>query len=92
MKKTYKNRYGNNIEFELLETNGLVTVVKVTGFDYYRTGFNADTGQVTFFDPEGGPFISVEQDIAELLQSKEPMIVQSIIESGTGFILQIEKS
>ena len=43
MKKTYKNRYGNNITLELLESNGLVDVVKISGFEYYRTGFNVDT-------------------------------------------------
>jgi hypothetical protein len=91
MKKTYKNRYGNNITFELLESNGLVDVVKVSGFEYYRTGFNTETNQVNFFDPEGGPFISVGQDISDFFKSDTPMMVQSIIDSNGGFLLQIEK-
>jgi len=91
MKKTYKNRYGNNITFELLESNGLVDVVKVSGFEYYRTGFNVDTLQVDFIDPEGGPFISVGQDLSEFFESDTPMKVQSIINSNSGFLLQIEK-
>jgi len=91
MKDTYKNRYGQSIKFELLETNGLVDVVKVSGFEYYRTGYNTDTNQVDFIDPEGGPFLQVGSDISSYFNSENKMIVQAIIDSEAGFLLQIVK-
>lgn len=91
MKAKYLNRYGNTITFELLESNGLVDVVKVSGFNHYRCGFNSETRQVEFVDPEGGPFISVGQNLSEYFKVDTKMIVQSIIDSDSGFLLQIEK-
>ena len=44
-----------------------------------------DTLQVDFIDPEGGPFISIGQDLSEFFESDTPMRVQSIINSNSGF-------
>ncbi len=30
---------------------------------YYRVGMNDDNSQIAYFDPEGGPFISVGDDL-----------------------------
>jgi hypothetical protein len=39
-------------------------VFTVTGkARYYRVGMNEDNSQIAYFDPEGGPFISVGDDL-----------------------------
>lgn len=89
MKKTYKNRNGQSIEFEL-QTNGLSHVVKVSGFEWYRTGYNTDTNQIDFFDPDGGPFIRVGDDISSYLDTDVKMQVKAIVNSESGFLLTIK--
>ena len=59
MKTTYYNRYGDNIQFELINENE----IEMTGYDssYMRYGHegSAETiyDNLVYVDPPGGPFL-----------------------------------
>lgn len=65
MKTTYNNRYGDNIQFELINDDTIV----MSGYDsfFMRYGYdgNEDTkyDNLTFIDPSGGPMISIGTDL-----------------------------
>jgi len=73
MKVDYYNRQGDIIVFEKLDDN----TVKMSGFDYYRIGYNDNT-TIDFIDPSGGPFITVGMNLGNYFNTKEEMIIKSI--------------
>lgn len=70
------NRYHRNIIFERISEDE----VSVSGDfgRFYRMSCDPKTGKVHFFDPEGGPFISVDCTIDHLTCVAERRIVRSI--------------
>ena len=84
MKVDYYNRYGDIIVFEKINDD----TVKMSGFVYYRTGYNDDS--IEFVDPSGGPFITVGMNLGNYFNTKEEMIIKSIEnEPGNGTVLKI---
>ena len=86
MKVDYYNRQGDTIVFEKLDDN----TVKMSGFQYYRTGFYEDGSKIEFVDPSGGPFISVGMNLNTYFNTKKNMIIKAIeFEPMNGTVLKI---
>jgi hypothetical protein len=86
MKATYINRMGDDIQFELISEDE----IKMSGFDYYRTGFNEDK-TINFIDPSGGPYICIGTDMNRYFDGKfgcETKIT-SIQQNENGIILKV---
>lgn len=73
MKVTYYNRGGDTIMFEKLDDN----TIKMSGFKYYRTGYN-DDDSINFIDPSGGPYIGVGMNLNTYFNTKKDMIIKAI--------------
>lgn len=74
MKVTYYNRQGDNIIFEKIDDN----TIKMSGFEYSRSGYNADNETIEFIDPSGGPYISVGMNLNTYFNTKKNMIIKAI--------------
>ena len=86
MKVTYYNRQGDNIVFEKLNND----TIKMSGFEYFRTGYNKDENYIEFIDPAGGPFIAVGMNLNTYFNTKKNMIIKAIEnEPGNGTVLKI---
>jgi len=86
MKVDYYNRYGDIIIFEKLDDN----TIKMSGYQYSRTGFNEDGSKIKFIDPAGGPFIAVGINLNTYFNTKKKMIVKTIeFEPENGTVLKI---
>jgi hypothetical protein len=80
----HKNRYGDTIVFTMDDSTGTVIM---TGDEYTRAGFN-QLPTYTWIDPSGGPFISVGDNLATLIDPAfGEFIVQEIINDGKSWIL-----
>jgi len=72
MKTTYFNRYGDNIQFELISENE----IEMTGHDssFMRYGYDGDESNkydnLVFIDPPGGPFLSTGTDLGRYFDGK----------------------
>jgi len=85
MKVDYYNRQGDIIVFEKLDDN----TVKMSGFDYYRTGYN-DDDSIEFIDPSGGPYIAVGMNLSNYFNTKEDMTIKAIeYQPENGTVLKI---
>jgi len=85
MKVDYYNRQGDTIVFEKLDNN----TVKMSGYQYSRSGFN-DDGSITFIDPSGGPYIAVGMNLSNYFNTKEDMTIKAIeFEPENGLVLKI---
>ena len=85
MKVTYYNRQGDNIIFEKINND----TVKMSGYQYSRSGFN-DDGSITFIDPSGGPYIGVGMNLNTYFNKKKNMIIKAIeFEPENGLVLKI---
>ena len=86
MKVDYYNRYGDIIVFEKLDDN----TVKMSGYQYSRSGFNEDGSKIEFIDPSGGPYIGVGMNLNTYFNTKKDMIIKAIeFETGNGLVLKI---
>jgi hypothetical protein len=86
MKVDYYNRYGDIIVFDKLDDN----TVKMSGYQYSRTGFNEDGSKITFIDPSGGPYIGVGMNLNTYFNTKNNMIIKAIeFEPENGTVLKI---
>ena len=86
MRVDYYNRYGDIIVFEKLDDN----TIKMSGFEYSRSGYNADNETIEFIDPSGGPYISVGMNLNTYFETKEDMIIKAIeYEPENGLVLKI---
>jgi hypothetical protein len=86
MKVDYYNRQGDTVVFEKINDD----TVKMSNFDYYRTGFNTDGSTIEFIDPSGGPYISVGMNLNTYFETKEDMIIKAIeYEPENGLVLKI---
>lgn len=86
MKVDYYNRQGDTIIFEKINDD----TVKMSGFQYYRTGFYEDGSKIEFVDPSGGPFIGVGMNLNNYFETKEDMIIKAIeFEPVNGTVLKI---
>jgi hypothetical protein len=79
-RKEYINRYGKKIVFQAMSD----TKVLMTGNfgDFYRVSTNPDTGKVSMFDPQGGPFIAVGTTLDHIIDMDRKMITELQIESS----------
>lgn len=75
--KVYINRYGREIRF-VLKADKTVTVYGNFG-TFYRVANDAESGDIKFFDPEGGPFISVGVSINHYTGWKDSRTIKKII-------------
>ena len=81
----YVNRYGDKFTFEKNENGN----IQWSGdFKYVRYGFEDNPKDVTMVDPSGGPYITLEMDLA--LYGSEG-IVKGFIENDNGYELVVEK-
>ena len=79
--KTYINRYGRSIVFTRND-DGSVLITGDFG-SFYRVSSNPETGEISCFDPEGGPFISKGVSINHYTGWKDNRVIKSIkIEQG----------
>jgi hypothetical protein len=86
MKVDYYNRYGDTIVFEKLDDN----TIKMSGYQYSRSGFNEDGSKIQFIDPSGGPYIGVGMNLNTYFNTKKDMIIKAIeFEPGNGTVLKI---
>lgn len=86
MKVDYYNRYGDIIVFEKINSN----TIKMSGFEYSRTGYNTDNETIDFIDPSGGPYIGVGMNLNTYFNTKKDMIIKAIeFEPGNGTVLKI---
>ncbi len=86
MKVDYYNRYGDIIVFEKLDDN----TIKMSGYQYSRSGFNEDGSKIQFIDPSGGPYIGVGMNLNTYFNTKKDMIIKAIeFEPGNGTVLKI---
>ena len=86
MKVTYYNRQGDNIVFEKINDD----TVKMSGYQYSRSGFNEDGSKIEFIDPSGGPYIGVGMNLNTYFNKKKDMIIKAIeFESENGLVLKI---
>jgi hypothetical protein len=74
MKVDYYNRYGDTIVFEKLDDS----TIKMSGFEYSRSGFNEDGSKIEFIDPSGGPYIGVGMNLNTYFNTKKNMIIKAI--------------
>ena len=58
--KIYRNRYGN--QYKYVQIGPCKFEFVIWGVNYMRSGVDED-GAISFFDPEGGPFIHVGDTI-----------------------------
>jgi hypothetical protein len=86
MKVDYYNRYGDIIVFEKINSN----TIKMSGFEYSRTGYNTDNETIDFIDPSGGPYIGVGMNLNTYFNTKKNMIIKAIeFEPENGLVLKI---
>lgn len=86
MKVTYYNRQGDNIVFEKINDN----TIKMSGYQYSRSGFNEDGSKIEFIDPSGGPYIGVGMNLNTYFNTKKNMIIKAIeFEPENGLVLKI---
>jgi hypothetical protein len=86
MKVDYYNRQGDTVVFEKINDD----TVKMSNFDYYRTGFNTDGSSIEFIDPSGGPYIAVGMNLSNYFNTKEDMTIKAIeYEPENGLVLKI---
>jgi|694.fasta_scaffold84741_3 hypothetical protein len=86
MKVDYYNRQGDTIVFEKLDNN----TVKMSGYQYSRSGFNEDGSKIEFIDPAGGPYIGVGMNLNTYFNTKKNMIIKAIeFEPENGLVLKI---
>ena len=86
MKVDYYNRQGDNIIFEKINKD----TIKMSGFQYYRTGFYENGSKIEFVDPAGGPFIGVGMNLNTYFNTKKNMIIKAIeFEPENGTVLKI---
>jgi hypothetical protein len=86
MKVDYYNRYGDIIVFEKINSN----TIKMSGFEYSRTGYNTDNETIDFIDPSGGPYIGVGMNLNTYFNTKKDMIIKAIeFEPENGLVLKI---
>jgi hypothetical protein len=74
--KVYVNRYGRNIVFTQ-EDDGSVLVTGDFG-KFYRVSSHPETGEISCFDPEGGPFISKGVSINHYTGWKDNRVIKTI--------------
>ena len=91
MKVDYYNRQGDTVVFEKINDD----TVKMSNFDYYRTGFNTDGSTIEFEKGKNqfvvyGPYISVGMNLNTYFETKENMIIKAIeYEPENGLVLKI---
>jgi hypothetical protein len=59
MKKIANSRYGDRRK---VTSNGHGIFTIEGSARYYRVGMNEDNSKISYFDPEGGPMIMVDDD------------------------------
>lgn len=86
----YKNRYGDTYYYEATDTPRLFKfVMEGASMKYYRFGgrehqTEIDKRDLGFFDPSGGPFVSVGSTI--------PVgVVRNIFSSAEGLFVKVEE-
>ena len=86
MRVDYYNRYGDIIVFEKLDDN----TIKMSGFEYSRTGYNIDNETIEFIDPSGGPYIAVGMNLGNYFNTKKDMTIKAIeCQPENGTVLKI---
>lgn len=86
----YKNRYGSIHTFKKMNDN----CIKWEGdFSFGRVGFDPNVNKdiITFYDPSGGPFISLDTDLTGY-GFYEPFVVGRIEQTKDNAILLYKKS
>ena len=72
MKTTYFNRYGDNLQFELISEDK----IEMTGHDssFMRYGYDGEVetryDNLVFVDPPGGPFLNIGTDLGRYFDGK----------------------
>ena len=59
-KTTYRNRYGDMIEFEHIENK-----VVMKGGKWFRYGLSNEDNSINMVDPSGGPYIEIGENLKE---------------------------
>ena len=85
MKTDYYNRHGDTIVFEKLDDN----TIKMSGFEYFRTGYNKDENCIEFIDPAGGPFICVGMNLNNYFKTKKDIVIKAIKNTEEGTMLNV---
>jgi len=81
----YRNRYGDIFTFEFNEKGNIDWK---GNFQYCRFGFIDNPADLTMIDPSGGPYIALEQDMAQFgLEGK----VSGFIDRDDYYELVIER-
>ena len=84
---TTSSRYGQK---RTLVSNGHGIYTMEGDAHYYRVGMNEDNTKIAYFDPEGGPFISVGSELDRFSGKITDIIVEKAPEGKFKIRLEIE--
>lgn len=90
-----KNRRGDEYHWEKIGDNEYKFVMSGTSMEYYRMGgkegqLEIDTNDLGFFDPAGGPFVGVGDEIKDADNTHRSLTITHLRHDGENFIAEVE--